>query len=504
MHRDLLRIKGLGPLLRSPWFWRICRLLLLGLLLLMIAYGWHQHAIPGVATTDPLMYTNLATYGLWVLWLMGVVFVALLFGRLWCSFCPLGWLNGLVSRSGFKLALPQWLQNYFPVTLVLIILQLAVYLLSIHRFPDYTAVLLATTLGLVLLCGVLFRQRAFCSLFCPAGAVLALYARVAPFQLRVGEMAVCDSCDSRQCVSEEPLWRRFEWGRGVFFWNSLRPGCPVNLHPQQLSDDAGCTLCLQCVDNCASGNLRLGFRPWLAELGQRGLNSGETLFMVVLLGMLTASFSKVNIPLREILFWVPQQSALLLGWQSPGYSLLAAVWVTLLLPLLLLLPGLLLFRLRHLRSSLQPAGPAPEEFQTELPTAGRETHFWIDLGQLLLPFIPLLLTAHLLLALVKLNAKGAYLPLVLQDPSGVQSYLAIEVMQTIAQPGGLISLELLKWLALAVLLLGYAVSLLAAQRVSRKAFAGKSARHFFLASFVGLSFTAGLYLDTLIQWLFVR
>ena len=93
--KDLLAIPGIGPVLKSTWFWRLARMALLGLLLAMIAYGWHQHDIPGVSVADPLMYTNLATFGLWVLWMMGVVFLALFFGRLWCSFCPLGWLSGV-------------------------------------------------------------------------------------------------------------------------------------------------------------------------------------------------------------------------------------------------------------------------------------------------------------------------------------------------------------------------------------------------------------------------
>ena len=188
----------------------------------MIAYGWHHHAIPGVKAPDPLMYTNLANYGLWVLWLMGVVMVALLFGRLWCSFCPLGWLNGLVAKAGLKRRLPNGLNNQFMVTSVLIGLQLAVYLLSIHRFPDYTAILLSMTLGLTILSGLIFRQRAFCKLFCPAGAVLALYGRVAPFQLRVRQQSQCDSCDSQRCVSGEHYWLRFGLGRGVFYWHSQR------------------------------------------------------------------------------------------------------------------------------------------------------------------------------------------------------------------------------------------------------------------------------------------
>ncbi len=504
MQKDLLKIKFIGPLLKSTWFWRICRLTLLAMTLVMIAYGWHQHAIPGVKAPDPLMYTNLANYGLWVLWLMGVVLVALLFGRLWCSFCPIGWLNGIVAKIGLKRVLPDWLNNQFPVTIVLIALQLAVYLLAIHRFPDYTAILLSITLGLTILCGLLFRQRAFCQLFCPAGAVFALYGRVAPFQLRVRQQSQCDSCDSQRCVSGEHYWQRFGLGRGVFYWHSQRNECPVALLPEQIDDAAGCTLCLHCLHNCEHDNLQLGFRPWLAELGRRGLNYGETLFFVVLLGMVTANFSKVNIPLRETLFWLPQQAAVLLGWQSPGYSLLAAIWVCLLLPLLLLLPGLFIFGLRKLNRSVQPAAAAGEDFVAELPQAVERDSVWASLGQLLLPFVPLILTAHLILALVKLNAKGGYLPLVLQDPSGVQSYLAIAVMQTLNQPTALVSLELLKWLILALLLLGYLLSLFGARRVAQQLFADGRRRFYLLASLVGISLTAGLYLDTVIRWLFIR
>ena len=46
--KNLFDIPLLGPLLRSPWPWRLCRFGLLLLTLVLAAYGWHQHAIPGV------------------------------------------------------------------------------------------------------------------------------------------------------------------------------------------------------------------------------------------------------------------------------------------------------------------------------------------------------------------------------------------------------------------------------------------------------------------------
>lgn len=492
--KDLLHLPLLGPLLRSGWFWRLCRLLLLALTLVVIASGWRHHGIPGIAAKDALMYTSFATFGLWVLWLMGLVLLALFAGRLWCAVCPFGWLNGLLSRYGFQRPLPAWLGGMMPVTLLLVGLQIAVYLLAIHRYPDYSARLLVLLLAALIFSSVVFRKRAFCQLFCPAGAVLKCYARVAPFELRVRDAEVCAGCDSVQCVSRQSFWQRYAWGAAILHLQRRRPGCPVDIHPRQIDDNGDCTLCMNCVENCCNDNLRLGFRPWLAELSQALPGRGETFLLLVLTGMVTANFSKVNVPLRELLYALPKQSALLLGWQADGYFLLAALWITLLLPLLLALPGMVIYRLRFLRMSQVDAPAEPQ--QTE-----ERRSLFAGLSDLLLPTIPLLLSAHLILAVVKLNAKLGYLPLALSDLSGVRSYLAVRLLGTLPQPGVLLPLDLLKWLVLALLVIGYLLALWAVKKIA----AAREGRRFYLtAALVNLSLLAGLYLHTVIRWLFVR
>jgi hypothetical protein len=497
MLKNLFAIKYLGGGLLSPWTWRLAQLAALAALLAMAAWGWHQHAIPGVPVKDPLMYTNLATFLFWVLWIMGVVFVALFLGRAWCTVCPLGWLNGLAARVGLQRPLPGWLRNFVPVTLTLVALQLAVYLLAVHRFPDYTARLLALMLLLAVGCGLLFRKRAFCSLFCPAGAVFGLYARLAPFRLRVADPAICAACDSRSCVSGAPAWKRFTLGPAVLLWRGERPDCPADLSPEGLGDDAACSLCLHCARNCDKGNVLLGRRPWLGGLGEGGLGAGETFFFVVLLGMLTANFCKVFTDLREAIFWAPQQAALLLGWGAAGFYFLAALWVTLAFPVLLLLPGYALLRLAELRVEAVPAGADPQRLP-DPPPAEDGRRFWPALGRLALPLLPLALAAHVVLAVVKLNAKGPYLPYVLRDPSGVKSYLAMNVMHTVQAPGVLIPLDILKWLVLALVVGGYLLALAAARRT------GCGARGFMAAAAVSATLVAALYGATVIRWLFIR
>jgi len=498
MLKNLFEIKGVGRLLLAPWVWRLVRLAALALLLVMAAYGWHHHAIPGVPVRDPLMYTNLATYFFWVLWMMGVVFIALFFGRAWCAVCPLGWLNGLFARIGLKLPLPAALRNFFPVTVVLVALQLAVYFLAIHRFPDFTAHLLVLMLLFAVFAGLLFRKRAFCTLLCPAGAVFGLYARVAPFQLRVNDPDICSGCESKSCIAGGSVWRRFTLGRGVLFWRGERPDCPVDLVPAEIDDSAACTLCLHCAQNCENRNILIGSRPWLGDLEGGRLAPSESLFFLVLLGMLTANFSKVYVDLREAIFWLPQQAALLLGWGEGGFYLLATLWVTLAFPLLLVLPGYLVLRLGDLRSETLSEAPSPLLSSQEAARPG----LWSQLGQLLLPMIPLVLAAHVVLAVVKLNAKGGYLPFVLQDPTGVRSYLAMNVMQTVRAPGVLIPLDVLKWLALALLVAGYLLALTGIRRVGRRT--SGDARGFNAAGIVGVTLVAALYVATVIRWLFIR
>lgn len=500
MLKNLFHLKGIGPLLRRRWPWRLLHLAGLVVLLLMAAYGWHHHAVPGVKVKDPLMYTNLATSLFWVVWIMGVVFFALIGGRLWCTVCPLGWFTGLFTRIGLKRPLPRWLDNHVTVTLTLVALQLGVYFFAIHRYPDYTARLLALMLLLAIGCGLLFRRRAFCSLFCPAGAVFGLYARLAPLSLRVRDDDVCAGCSGKECVSGAPFWSRFSLGSVTLFWKKERPDCPVGLAHDELGENPTCSLCLHCAQNCPYDNLDWGTRPWLSELFGARLKPSETFFFLVLLGMLTANFSKVYVDLRELILWLPDQTAQLLGWSGGGYSLLAALWVTLGLPLLIMLPGLLLQQLLRLKRevvsdpTLAPAPPA---------SIDRGESLGARLGRLALPCVPMILAAHLALAVVKLNAKLGYLPFAFRDPTGVKSYLAMNVMQTVAAPGVLIPLDILKWLVLALLLLGYGVSLRAASRLAAGVAAAERTPLLF-ASWLTVTVPALLYGATVIRWLFIR
>ena len=249
------------------------------------------------------------------------------------------------------------------------------------------------------------------------------------------------------------------------------------------------------MQNCDKDNIKLGFRPWLADIAH-GLRKSETLFFLVLLGMLTANFSKVYVELRLLLFWLPQETAQLLGWQDPGYYVLAALWIALLLPALFMLPGYLVLRI----SSIKTTKVVNPDNDLRKPVREENSGFWSSIGQLALPMIPMILAAHAVLAIVKINAKAGYLPFALADTTGVKSFLAINVMQTVSAPGVLLPLDLLKWVALLILIAGILLSALAARRV-----AVIQARPGYLtAALVSVMVPAVCYFSTVIEWLFVR
>jgi len=492
--KNFLDTPILGSVLRSPWPWRLLRPLLLCLMAVMAIYGWDQHAIPGVPVRDPLMYSNLATYLFWVVWIMGVVFVAALFGRGWCTVCPLGWLNGLAGRIGLRRELPEWLHGFVPVTVVLVTLQLAVYFFALHRFPDYTAMLLVLMLALAILLGLIFRRRAFCLLLCPAGTVFGLYARLAPLELRVKEAAVCADCLAKPCIATAPVTKTAVLGTRALRWTAHPEGCPVALVPAEIADSSACTLCLNCVRTCCNDNIRISPRRFGADLSPAGLGTGESLFFLVLLGLLTANFAKVHVALRETIFWLPEQLAQSLDFGAGGFYPLAVIWVALLFPLLLLLPG----GLAWLALQVKVADGGQQDASPRAPLRFRPV-----LGRVALALLPLVLTTHVVLALVKFNAKLGYLPLVLQDPGGVKSYLAVSVMRTIPPPGVLVSLDLLKWLIVAVLALGTVASLLSSRTVAT-ASDGRRDSGILAGAVVSTLILAALYGAVVFEWLFVR
>lgn len=478
MARDLGKGRFWGSLTNNPVWQGSARLALLAALLLLIGVSWGRGPLPGVSDPYPLIYTNAATLLFWVVWFMGLVLLAPLTGRAWCSVCPLGYLSERTGRVGFNFQWPiKWVQR-FSVLAVFGAGLVAVLLFDAHKSPHLTALTVGGALALAVLSGLWWRRAAFCGFLCPVGAVLNLYGRFSPLKVAPRDPDGCAACATRECVSRKSEWKRWDLGSLVIHKKVYSKGCPVALDPPTM-DASQCLTCMECVRNCPNGNMApfYGLRT-----SHRPLSGAAILLIVPLAGLVLLTLART---------WPQFRDAL-----TPGQGVYNwALWFGLGLPLLLVIAPALFEWLSAKGASAsvaEPTGLTPgARSKVEKPGFAKLA------GIFAAPFAGPLLGAHLAVALVKLNAKAAYTALLFYDPFGGSTYMAVHVTGMLALPGMLMPMAVLRVLAPALLGLGVVYGFLDARRLWRAPLS-TTARGLAVMGLVALS---ALYGSLLIHWL---
>ncbi len=433
---DLFSQRLTRPFLRPPWAQAGLRLLGLAGYVALAALGWGRDGIPGVPVLHPRAYTHATTLLFWVAWLMGLVLLVPLTGRAWCGVCPLGWVSDAVGRRGLGLPWPRWLARGWGGLAVFGAGVAAVGGAGVHLSPHGTAVLIVGVGALTLASGLLWRRGAFCRGLCPVGMALGLYTRHAPLEVRPRDPDRCAGC-ARRCIATDPEWRRADWGRWVWFRRRDRGGCPVALEPSRM-DPTECTLCLRCLRRCPDGNLGLW---WGRRPSPRALTPARAVFLGLLMGLVLLGVLRT---------WPEVEAALTPGVRPPAWF--RGVWVGLAVPAVLLLaPTLAEAVWRRLAGR-----PAPRPAAGDPGRGGGIQPVWPGALRILPAFVGPVLGGHAALALVKINAKAAYLPYLLYDPLGTETYLAVHVSGLLPKPDMVVPLAALRWLALGVFALGCA------------------------------------------------
>ncbi len=181
-----------------------------------------------------------------------------LFGRGWCSICPIPlpgeWLQrgAALAPGGRGLGLgwrwPNrlrniWLQNG-AFTLV------ALFSAVVLTQPSVTAIVLAAFLFVALGASLIFERRAFCRYLCPVGGFIGLYSQVAPIEVRVKDTAVCAAHTEKTCYTG----------------NADGYGCPWQVFPGGLAKNTYCGTCVECLRTCPQDNIAINIRPFGADL----------------------------------------------------------------------------------------------------------------------------------------------------------------------------------------------------------------------------------------------
>jgi polyferredoxin len=428
------------------------------------------------------MYTNLSGAVFWVAWMMGLVLAAAFAGRAWCAVCPLGAVGEWISRWGLKMPLPRPVRNELPKVLLLVVTLLLLGLVRIHHYPAATAWYLAGWLALAIITGLLFSGRSLCAHLCPVGGMLGQYGRCAPLEIAVKDQAVCDDCPGKECVRGSSGVLTAAAGRLRAAFRIRRHPCPVNLKVWDMNGSDRCLMCFNCMRACPLDNVVLTTRAPAASLW-RELYARPTgmLLTAALAGFVMLSFTRFWPGLSVALALPVSMAAGLIGEGAARFSYI--LWMGFLFPLVLLWIPALIQKWAFAASS---AGAA--ETGDEVPAvrfwmasagdrAGDDTGEERILGTDSLPglmatfapsLIPVVLAGHMVLALVKINAKGGYLPLALRDPAGVRSYMAMEELGTMAAPGLLVAMPLVKWVSAFLVAGGLVLSLLAVTRIGRR------------------------------------
>lgn len=480
MANDLYRQRTFGALMRPPSIQGAARWLLLLLLFLLVGVAWGREKLPGVADAFPLLYTNAATLLFWVVWFMGIVLLAPLLGRAWCSVCPLGLVSEKVGRLGLNIPWPGNVWRRLAVLSVFAAGLSAVLVYDAHKSPHLTALTVGGAALLALGSGFVWRRAAFCAFLCPVGTVLSLYGRYSPLKIAPLDPERCKGCASRGCTARSSSWKRWDLGSLVIHKKTYAGGCPVALDPPTM-DASDCLGCLYCVRNCDKDNLAVfyGRRTSYAPLKGAGL-----LLLAPLAGLVLLVLVRT---------WPDARDALAPG-VFPAQWVWAA-WFGLALPVAAVFTGAFFHRLG------EKAGPTEAGEPTGV-TPGRaaakeELGFLWAAGRIAAPFVGLALGGHMAIALVKLNAKAAYAPYLFYDPTGATTYLAVYVTKALALPPMVLAMPVVRGMAWFVMALGIGFGAWDAARLWRAPL-GKGARVASAILFVAL---AALYSALLVHWL---
>jgi hypothetical protein len=161
------------------------------------------------------------------------------------------------------------------------------------------------------------------------------------------------------------------------------------------------------------------------------------LFLIIITGFLTYELT-LNKEMKELFLAVPHWAEHIFGVANPHWKgFLKGLWTLVIYPSAVWLSFAALFKLF---------------------SKGKSFSFYFNTYAI--AFIPLLVSAHLSKALDKWNAwlKGIDLPF--KDPFGVETFQAIFVNKTLAEPGKIVALSTLRWLPLFILFVGMIVTII--------------------------------------------
>ena len=346
----------------------------------------------GITTQDPdfakiLRNTNLSNLIVWSYWWPFIIVTAILFGRFWCSICPMELVTSFVGKFGLKRKPGKILKSGWISTLFYaIIIVVGIHTFAIHRIPNLMAAYMLFLFLVTVAAGLIWEKRTFCTYICPIGHLLGLYSLLSFKELRVIDPSVCKNCKTKSCVSKEK------------HYNYIGRSCTSELYPAKISENEACILCGQCHKSCTYDNIAIKNRKLATDLFKNiKLTWAEIGFFMIVSGFVVYEILVEWQVTKKIVMAIP-------NWVNHSLNISDSFTGTIkALILFVLLPFIFYMIFAAIKKVV-----AKEGWQESF-------------SQLVISILPVTASMHLLKALLKTSSRIPYWNYALADPKGVKT-----------------------------------------------------------------------------------
>jgi len=343
----------------------------------------------GITTNDSsfakiLRNTNLSNLLVWSYWWPLIIASAILFGRYWCSICPMELVTSFFGKIGLRNKPGKLLKSGWVITtFYAIILILGIHTLAIHRIPHFMAIYMLLLFTIAVVVGLIWEKRTFCTYVCPIGHLLGLYSLLSFSKLRVKDEKVCNTCEKKECIQK------------ISHYKLVGRSCTSELYPPKLTDNRDCILCGQCFKSCSKDNIAIQKQKFGDVFSTISLKWAEIAFFIIVSGFVVYEILSEWLVTKKIIMTIP-------NWVN-NYFEITGNWAGTIKALLLFILLPLAFYLLFVLAKKLLAGESYRGAFT----------------QLVLAILPITASMHLLKALFKTTSRIPYWDYVFSDPVGV-------------------------------------------------------------------------------------